>query len=131
MIYEAIRTRLLTDSTITGMVDQRVFRLRARQGTQRPFITIQQISSVPATTLLGDAGTYFARYQVNIIHDDAAECATLAAAVKARLSGWQEVGGSEIRSDLLNEIDTIESTPGNESGVNRIQQDYEIDYAEQ
>lgn len=130
MIYDAIRTRLLSSATIRDAVGTRIFRLRARQNTQRPFITVQQISKVPVVSLLGDEGTYFCRYQVNCFHDDPEANATLAAEVRAQLSGWQELDGTTIRSDLLNETDQIDNAQGNESGVSHVLQDYELNYAE-
>lgn len=130
MIYEAMRDRLLANATVKGLVAERVFRLRARQGTPRPFITIQQISKVPVTTLLGDANTYFTRYQVNCFADDPVENAALAAVVRSQLSGWQDSSDAKIRSDLLNEIDQVVETQGSEFGLSHIMQDYEINYAE-
>lgn len=123
MLYDRIRTRLLDHATIAQEVGQRIFRLRAPQGTTRPFIRMAQISREAYTAFDGDSGTHRFRYQVDVFGDDPETTARLAAATRAQLSGWST---SNLGAALILELDTIEDQPGSGTGIARVQQDYEI-----
>lgn len=123
MIYAQIRARLSLHPTIAQEVAERIYRLRAPQGTRRPFIRVAQVSRESIDALDGATGESRARYQVDIFADDVEQTARLAAAVRAQLSGFVS---SNLASSLILELDTIEEQGGSGSGLARVQQDYEF-----
>lgn len=132
MIYQQIRARLQATPAVEAIVGERIYSVVAPQSARRPYIVVQQISRFPVTSLRGDKyGTYFARYQVTLIHDDIEGNHTLAAAVRSALSGWQEADSepTTIRMDIINEIDGIDGRAGSALGISRIIHDYECSFA--
>jgi hypothetical protein len=65
-----LRTFILADATIAGLVEDRIFAVRRQQGSALPSLVITLISTDPKTTFAGYAGMRFRRFQVDIYADE-------------------------------------------------------------
>lgn len=131
MIYAEIKDRLLANAALKATIGDRVYGLRAPETVRLPFIIVTQDSKVPIDKLNGVTGTYFCTYSVSIYGEVPDHNATLAALVRTQLNGWiDNTSGKTIRSFLENEADVIVEIEGTELEINRIEQSYEMSYAE-
>lgn len=123
--------KLKNTTAITDLIVQRVFPVMAPDGTVLPYLTYQTISDNSINHATGATETNQCRIQVDLWAQTYAESKALATAVKTALKNWTDSGGSPVISschyqngnDLPDPV-----TPGQESRVYRVSQDYLLWY---
>jgi len=129
MIEQGIRTLLVSDSTVGGMVDQRVYSNKLPQNPTLPAIVITTVDGEDRYTMEGAAGgPSFGRFQVDSYGTTVAESRALGKAVKALLSGYRGDAGDEVIQGSFVNIDT--DMHDWELETWRRLQDYTINYKE-
>lgn len=83
-----LRTRLLEDPTVSGLVDTRIYPInKVGEDLDLPCIVYQRISTTSPTILVGTTALEAARIQLQLWSHEYSESKTLANAVKAALDG--------------------------------------------
>lgn len=95
MSLNLLRAALIADATVTGLVVERIFPVRAPQAATRPFIVMTMVSSNPEAELLDCAPTRRARWQVDCTADTYDGARALGVAVRAALDYYSASGGGE------------------------------------
>lgn len=109
-----LRALLLADTNLAELVDERIYPIVAKQGTELPCVTYQQISGPNLQELTGPAGLQTVRYQFNCFAGTYAEATSVAAALTAALDGYQGTlaGGATIQSSAQEDArDGFEEMP--------------------
>lgn len=124
VIESAIRAALLADSTVAGLIGDRVYPLVLPQNPTLPAIVYQRIASPPDLSNDGPAGPLRTRLQLTLWASTWSGSRAIAAAVKAVLHGYS---GSADGQDVLlvaeaNETDGYES----ETKLFRVIADYYV-----
>lgn len=86
-MIEGVRTALLADATVAGLVGTRVYPRYLPQGGALPAIALHLISGVPDQASSGPTGPIERRVQVDCWAERYAAAASLAKAVRDRLDG--------------------------------------------
>lgn len=89
---EALFDVLKTHAALTALVGTnpaRIYWMRAPQGSPKPYVVLQAISSVPDVTHGGPSGLVAARVQADCYSDSYGTAKTVARAVTGRLSGFR------------------------------------------
>ncbi len=95
MIFEGLRTFLLADATISNLIGVRAYSQKLPQDPTFPSIVITTISGQERYSTEGATGPPIGRFQIDSWDSTQAGSRTLAAAVRARLSGYKGAAGSE------------------------------------
>ena len=110
-IYSAIRSILVADATLTGLVGSKIYPNAAPQGTQSTFVVINVISNLPTNTKAQASTMDRYRIQVSTFSTDFDTCQT----VKNRIRVLPEnvinttSSGTTIQvSQFQNEVDGID-----------------------
>ncbi len=86
MIEESLRSHLLADATLAGIIGDRVYPYESvAQGAPLPFITYYEVSGVPENTLDGTGSLINSRFQIDCYADTKAGLFALRNAVKAAM----------------------------------------------
>ena len=111
------------DSSVVTLVSGGVHPTRRPQGDAYPIATVTRISGAPEYADDGEAGIEFARFQVDVYALNYGQAKDGAAAIKARLSGIQEVtqGDTVFLSVLVDEEREFD-----ESGANQDEYIYRV-----
>lgn len=110
-IYAAIRTILVADSALTGLVGQKVFANAAPQGTQLPFIVMNVISNTPTNTKQEASTMDRFRVQISSFGNDFDNCQAVKNRVRILLENINKVTSVNVaiqNSQFQNEVDGIE-----------------------
>ena len=101
----AIITRLLADSAVAALVGERVYPIRADQGSALPRLVVTKISGRDDYTMAGPSGLREGRVQVDCYNDatlGAAANTALASAVRLALGGLTAtVGATRLQGVFL------------------------------
>lgn len=126
---KAIYYILANDATVSGIVSNRIYQLRAEQGAPYPLVMIQKISDVPYSDDIRNS-LFRARIQVNSYHTNYNDAHRLATACMNALDG--------VRTQTVNAVNVIEIEIENETdliedfsefdGLFHVAQDYFIVY---
>lgn len=110
MISAGLKTLLRAQSSITDLVDQRVFEVAARQGTPQPYIVIDRVSDPKHDTLGGVLGSRMAEVDIECWAATPAAAAALAKVVSDFLDDYTGAAGSEtiLSSHHMDEEDTYD-----------------------
>lgn len=84
----AIRSLLLGDDTITGLVGDRVRPVYGSQAEKRPFLVLSTTNNQGVITHSGGTGSRNATVEVGIVADTYATAAALATAIFSVLNGY-------------------------------------------
>ena len=127
-MFDELRTFLLEDATIAGIVEERVYPNILPQPATLPALTFAQVSGVRVRDLSGPTGRARPRVTVNSWASTYSAVRALADAVRRRLDGYAGplttvVIGS---SALDNEFDIYEQ----DLKIHRVMQDYIISHTE-
>ncbi len=95
MIEDAVRTILLADGTISGLIGTRMRPHAADPRDSLPYITYLRISTMPVDNFQGHSGTTRARIQVQCWDDDYSTVRTMAKACRDALDAYNGVVGSD------------------------------------
>ena len=87
VIEEDLRTRLLDDPTVSGLVDTRIYPVNQIDTATFPLLVYQRISTVSPKILGGTTSLEAARFQIQVWSKDYLETKTVANAVKTALDG--------------------------------------------
>lgn len=82
---EVLRTLLIDDPTVAGLVGTKVFPSKAPQGTQPPFVVCREIVNVPTNSFTGPSGLTASSVQIDSYDKLYVPAHTIAAAVDAVL----------------------------------------------
>ena len=93
-MQSALRTRLLADATISGLVSTRIYDGQAPQGAAFPRILIQQISGGSDYHLTGETRVADAIFQIGCWSKTTAEASAIADAIRLEISGKRGTYGS-------------------------------------
>jgi len=130
MAIEAdLRTHLVNDSTVNGIVGDRVYPLRLSQGYTLPAISYQRISGDRAKDISGSIGHAQPRIQVDCWTNSYSDLKDLAEAVRKALDRFQGDlgGGSYVQHvSLEGETETYEE----ETEIQRNSLDFVIYHSE-
>ena len=120
-----IRTKLLADGTISGLVSTRIYALKLPQKPTYPAITYSRISG-PRSQLLDGPSTWgFARLEYDSWAKSYVSAQSLAAAVRVDLDGFVgSLNGRSVVIRLENERDLYED----EDKLYRVTQDYLVSH---
>lgn len=83
----AILDILLSDATVTGIVEQKVFLYEVPQGVQVPYIVIEDDDSDPHDSDGGASAIDYGRIRVFPYHDNQTNLITLATAIREAIEG--------------------------------------------
>ena len=83
-----LRTRLLDDPTVSGLVDTRIYPVnQVEDDVVFPILVYQRVSTTSPTVLVGTTSLEAARFQIQVWSNEYSETKTLANAVKVALDG--------------------------------------------
>jgi len=125
-VERAIISKLLGDSSITNLVQNRIYFSEAPQGVLNAYAVINRISSPRVHSLTGPSGLVKARIQIDIYAYSAMTARTIGRAIEAILDGLREIVITvNIQAILLlDEFDGYEEGPE----LKRLIQDYRVWY---
>ncbi|HKJ75398.1 MAG TPA: DUF3168 domain-containing protein [Alphaproteobacteria bacterium] len=131
MIESDLRTFLLADATISGLVGTRIFPVRAPQGGSFPAMTYTPVSGQRFHNTGGGAGLSGPRIQFDCWAEAYSEAKSLADALRERLDGYSGSAGSGTVQGAFfdTERDSFEPDAG-VSGLYRVSHDYFVYYEE-
>jgi len=95
MIEQGIRTLLINDATVGGMIGVRAYADFMVQDPTLPAIVIAKISGNDRYSTGGSTGPATGRWQIDCYGSTVAEARELSAAVKNVLSGYKGAAGDE------------------------------------
>jgi len=122
MLGEILYTILSNTTSITNLVDYRIFPLSAPQGKQRPFIVYQQISQNHNKHKDRTRDKYTVRVQIDIIADTFEAATEVADALADTLSYYSgTVGAYEVEIITFEDENDLSDI---EDDVYRKEQDY-------
>ena len=104
-IESALRTFLLDDATVAGLVGTRIYPQILPQNPTYPALSFQRVSAVRLRALDGVVGVAQARFQIDCWALTYAQCRALASAVRVRLDGYRgdmdgiHVGATTLEND--------------------------------
>lgn len=126
----AVIAKLLADSGLAALVDNRIYPVARPQGSMLPAITLQTVSNVPVYTNDGEAGIAEARVQIDCWGATYSSVKTVARAVTASLSAFfGTVDGVAFQNVLLDgERDSRESGSNAPEYLFRTQLDFRVWY---
>lgn len=102
-VEQEIKTLLLADGTVSGLIAMRLYPMLMPQGVTLPAISYQRVATAPINDLEGSQNYEWVRIQIDCWDDDYAGVKALAAAVRAAMLLTPVFG------QLLTEIDDFES----------------------
>lgn len=131
-LEEALRTRLLADSTVSGLVGTRIFPLVIPQGQALPAIAYQRISGVREHTHAGASGLAHPRIQYACVAETFTQARAVADAVRQRLDGFAGVIGSVTVESIMiqNQMDNYNLSADNEASSYTTWLDFVVWYEE-
>lgn len=88
-IEQALRSKLLADATVLGLVSTRVYPLVLPQDPTYPAITYKRVTGRDMTAHDGRLGLDRSRFQIDCLDDDFGGATTLARAVMVALNGYR------------------------------------------
>lgn len=129
---KAMRARLVGDSTLTGLIAQRIYPGKAPQDPTLPYVVYSRISTTRTSTLGGPTRVAEARMQLDIIATSQASAEQVANAVRNRLDGYTGTSASVVvlSSVVEDEQDMSEAIDGSDSLYYRVVMDVLIQYRE-
>jgi len=92
---QAIYKELAADSTVTGLLGDRIFRLRAPEGEPPPYAVFFRVDDPQAHSCGNDAGPYSPLYQVSVYGETQAEVDQTADAIISVLRDASGVIGGD------------------------------------
>ena len=128
MAEVAVVAILKADAAVNALIDERVYPLELRQGTQFPAISYQRISTQRDSNMGVDTGVVIARVQVNSYAERYGEAKELNDAVRAALQRYRgTIAGVEILDSFIDNEFDYRSEAADMYGVLT---DYQIHYRE-
>ena len=95
LIEEALMTFLLSKTTITAYVGQRIHFVQAPQAVARPYIVVSKVDAPREHSHDGSSQLAHPRFQLSIFAPTYGEAKNIAAAVQAQLQGYTGTMGGE------------------------------------
>lgn len=92
MIEETLFTRLSTFAGLTALVGPRIYPVIMPQGTTKPAVVYQRISSTRDSCMVDDAGIVRARFQVTVWAISHASAIAVKEQIRLALQRWADVG---------------------------------------
>jgi hypothetical protein len=92
LIEETLFTRLSTFAGITALVDTRIFPMIMPQGTVKPALTYQRISSIRESCMVADDGIVRARFQITAWGETFKTVRSIIEQVRQALQRWNTSG---------------------------------------
>lgn len=131
-LEEALRTRLLADGTVSGLVGTRVFPLVVPQGQALPAIAYQRISGIREHTHEGASGLARPRLQYACVATSFTTARGVADAVRKSLDGFAGVIGSVTVQNIMiqNQIDNYNLSADDEASSFTTWLDFVVWYVE-
>lgn len=128
MVHQAIRTLIVSDGTVAGIVGTKVYAFAAPQGTALPYITFFVVDDIPVKhmTCTG-TGSVDVRVQVDCWSTNYEQVKTLSLAVRNALVGAFGTYNNTVIQGVLSEgsRDTYEQPESaKEQGVYGVSEDY-------
>lgn len=129
---KAMRARLVSDATITGLVGTRVYPGKAPQDVTLPYVVYSRISTTRTPTLNGPTNVPETRIQLDVIANSQASAEQVATALRNRLDGFTGVSASVavLSSVVEDEQDLSEAIDGSDSLYYRVVMDVLIQHRE-
>jgi len=130
---QAIRKKLIGNTSIAALVSTRVGPWKASQSWKRPYITLLEVSVNPAHYMSGAFGKRQLRIQVDVWSDTYDECESLSELCRLELDSTPNsevitIGANTFSFDMLfldSQRELGEAPPsGGEASIYRKQQDY-------
>lgn len=126
-IETELRSFVIADATVTGLIGDRMYPVRAPQAPVKPYITYQRVSGQRLHDLDGALGWARPRFQLDCWATTYLGALTLAGAVRSRLNGFHgTLTTLRVAILLENSRDDYEEEPD----LYRVIQDYIINHAE-
>lgn len=85
----AVRSLLINDPTISLLIDDRVFFLRAPQTERNDYVVYNRVSSLTDYVMTGPSGLVRVRFQIDCWSTVSANASRIADLVKDKLSGFK------------------------------------------
>jgi DNA-binding NarL/FixJ family response regulator len=128
MIEHALRSLLAEDTTIEGLVGERIYYTQAVQEADTPYIVITKVSGLRVHSHQGTSSLANPRIQLSVFSATYLEAKQIAQAIQSVLQGYTGTSEEiEIQSCLyINEVDMYEQ----ESKLYHVAVDYEIYHKE-
>ena len=123
--------KLENTTAVTDIVSTKIFPIMADDGTALPYITYQTISDQSENHATGATETNHSRIQIDLWAATYPGAKALATAVKTALKNWTDGTGNPVISSCHYENGNDlpdPPTPGQESRVHRVSQDYVLWY---
>ena len=129
---KAMRARLVSDATITGLVGTRVYPGKAPQDVTLPYVVYSRVSTTRTPTLNGPTNVPETRIQLDVIANSQASAEQVATALRNRLDGFTGVSASVtvLSSVVEDEQDLSEAIDGSDSLYYRVVMDVLIQHRE-
>lgn len=84
-VEQEIKTLLLADATVSGLIAARLYPMLMPQGVTLPSVSYQRVATAPVNDLEGSQNHEWVRVQLDCWDDDYAGVKALAAAVRAAM----------------------------------------------
>lgn len=120
-IDAALIAALKANSGVAALVAMRVFVFGGRQGSDYPYVTIQQISTSGAPHLDGPSNLDWPRFQIDSWGTSALDAANAAEAVRTAIDGVPIAGNPDFYASFQNQSGPA---PDEETRNFRVSQDY-------
>lgn len=130
-----VRVRLAAISAVTALVSTRIYGLKVRQGSDRPYVRVQRISRSEPFHARGPIGIKEARVQVDCVANTKLVAEQLIDAVHgdglgdtaSGLSGWKgEIGSPAVVVRGIFPLDDAEDFTSEELEIFRMRRDYRV-----
>lgn len=123
----AIRTMLLEDPTVAGLVADRIYQFWATQGQPLPDIVMQDITATPNTDLNGSTTPWTRRISIHCRGDNLAGADAVAGAVNAILENFR----GAVRGFFIQQCQPVSDVPFKEDTSNVVSRilDYRVTYS--
>jgi len=127
-MQEDLRAVLAADATLTGLVGTRIYPGVRPQGSALPAVVFLMISSLPDYHLGGPSGLESERVQIDCYGATYAAAMEVAAAVKAKLSGFSgDQGSTSFRAIFVEgERDEFDGSTDNVTNIHRVSLDFMV-----
>lgn len=89
-----IRTLLIADGTISGLIGSRFYSVENPQDPTYPLINLERLSGVRQYSMDGQTGPTPGRFEINCYSDTLNGARVLGEAVRSKLSGFAGTAGS-------------------------------------
>ncbi len=129
----ALRTYLLADAAISGLVDDRIYSFPAPQGAAYPYVVFNRIAGFDIQSASSSADIDSDTWQFDVYGSTYATALAVSDAIRARLTVlnntlFDSYRVHNCRHQMTNDLSELESD-GSQDRIVRIQSDFKIKHA--